>query len=339
VSGHTTDAGSESDTAASTPGLGRAGRVAGDGDDTRGVVVDASAKINLYLEVLGRREDGYHEIDTVMQTIDLADTIALRAWDDNEFTLSVAGRSEGVPSDDANLVMRAAAALVTEVRSCGEDPPRAGADIEIIKRIPPGAGLGGGSSDAAATLVGLQRLWNTDVPGKLLQEVAAHLGSDVPFFVEGGTARCRGRGEILEPLVAEGAIHAVVVFGEPLDTAHVYDVFSRMALTYMHATDTLFWCEGKTVRLGELRSTMLRNDLEGAAFQIRPELQEVKELLVKAGANQACMSGSGSCVFGVVESKAHAGRVASEVEDAGHECVVVESVGPRCRGGGKHGSH
>ncbi len=339
MNGHTRDTESECGATAPASRLGPSPSGAADGGNTRSIVVEAPAKLNLYLEILGRRDDGYHEIDTVMQTIDLADTLTLRARDDDEFTLSVAGRSEGVPADETNLVIKAARALVKEIRSRGDRPPLAGADIELLKRIPPGAGLGGGSSDAAATLVGLRRLWGLEVPDRLLEGLAARLGSDVPFFVKGGTARCTGRGEILEPLEGQGTMCAVLVLGEPLSTAQVYHVFSDIRLTTPHPGDMLPLCKGRTVCLGEVGSTLLRNALDTAAIQIRPSLLELEESLVRAGAIQACVSGSGSCVFGVAESEVHARRVASQVEDAGHECVVAKSVGPRCQGGGKHGSY
>jgi 4-diphosphocytidyl-2-C-methyl-D-erythritol kinase len=294
------------------------------------VVIDAPAKINLYLEILGRRADGFHEIDTVMQTVSFGDTLKLRARSDDSFKLALCGQADGVPTDGTNLVIRAAEALAERLCGQGDHASIHGADIELEKRIPPGAGLGGGSSDAAATLVGLRRLWDSHAPDALLAEVAAGLGSDIPFFIRNGTARCRGRGEIVEPLEAEGAMHAVLVFGDPLNTANVYKVFAESHLTRIHAAGTLPWCESGVVRLGDLGDDPLRNALEPAAFQIRPELREVKESLVRAGATQACMSGSGSCVYGIVESEEHAGIVASAMAASGRRCAAVRSVGPRC---------
>lgn len=334
MSEHTRDTKSESVAADTAPDCRPSPSVAPAEGARRRVVVDAPAKINLRLEILGRREDGYHDIDTIMQTVDLVDTLELVARDDDGFSLTVAERSKGVPADETNLVIKAAKALARELRSRAGNADLPGADIELVKRIPSGAGLGGGSSDAAATLVGLRELWNADVSDDLLEDVAASVGSDVPFFVRGGTVRCTGRGEILEPLAATGTMHAVLVFGEPLGTALVYDVFSAMDLTLTHTTDMLFVCEGRTVRLEEFGMTMLRNDLEGAACQVRPDLMEVKRSLVRAGARQTCISGSGSCFFGVAESEVHAEQIASKMVDAGHECVVVKSVGPRRRGGG-----
>ena len=155
----------------------------------------APAKLNLVLEVTGRRPDGYHEIASLMQTIDIADTVRLEAADSLE--LNVGGETTaGVPREGpANLAFRAAQALAL---TAGQ--PNLGARIELEKRIPAGMGLGGGSTDAAAVLRGLNRLWGVDMDAAQLGEVAAAVGSDVSFFLHGGTAFASGRGEVVEPL-------------------------------------------------------------------------------------------------------------------------------------------
>ena len=152
----------------------------------------APAKINLTLEILGRRADGYHDLDTVMTTIDLADTVRLRPADALDVQLT--GRYAPAVEGERELAAEAAKALAA---AAGREPAVA---IEVEKAIPVAAGLGGGSTDAAAVLRGLDRLWGLDWPAERLSAVAAEIGSDVPFFIHGGSARCHGRGEIVEPL-------------------------------------------------------------------------------------------------------------------------------------------
>ncbi len=292
--------------------------------------IDAPAKINLYLDILGRREDGYHEIDTVMQTVDLADRLELCARVDGEIRLAVTGRTEGVPADDTNLVLRAARALAAEACEAGLLSARAsGADIVLHKRIPTGAGLGGGSSDAAAALVGLSRLWGIAVAPELLSSLAAGLGSDVPFFVLGGAARCRGRGEIVEALSAKGELHAVLAISAPLATREVYEVFDRLGPSSSGARKPPPISAETAFDLGRVGEVELPNALEPAAFELRADLRAVKDELVRAGAHRAALSGSGSCVFGVVPSAEDARRVAETMRQGGHEALIVRSVGPR----------
>ena len=294
------------------------------------VIIEAPAKINLYLEILGRRADGYHEIDTLMQTVSLADRLAMRSRSDESFSLVLRGHTEGVPDNDTNLVVRAAKALAERLHAGGDGGAIAGVDIELEKRIPPGSGLGGGSSDAAATLVGLRRLWNSDAGDELLVDVAAGLGSDVSFFIRGGAARCTGRGEIVEHLKVEGTMHAVLVFGEPLSTKCIYEKLTASELTKTHLSGNVRALNHGSMHSDNMADMPLSNALEPAAFLVRPRLREVKELLLKAGASQACLSGSGSCVFGVAESERGAEALASEIAASGLECAVVRSIGPRC---------
>lgn len=307
-------------------------------------VIDAPAKINLYLDILGRRDDGYHEIDTVMQTVDLSDRLELCARADGEIRLSVKGRTELVPADDTNLVLKAARALAQEAGSCPAAGIAPGADIVLHKRIPTGAGLGGGSSDAAAALVGLSRLWGIAPSPELFSSLAAGLGSDVPFFVNGGTARCRGRGEKVEQLQARGELHAVLAISAPLATREVYEVFDRLAPSPAAVRKPPPVSAERSLDLGRIGEVELRNALEPAAFELRPGLRAVKDELVRSGARRAALSGSGSCVFGVVPSAADARRVAVDMLGKGYEAVVVRSVGQRepfaCGGEGNrhHGS-
>ncbi|HKB70744.1 MAG TPA: 4-(cytidine 5'-diphospho)-2-C-methyl-D-erythritol kinase [Thermoanaerobaculia bacterium] len=175
---------------------------------------EAFAKTNFRLEVIGRRRDGFHEIDTIFQTIDLTDGIEVSGAPE---AVTLECSDPAIPSDARNLVVRAAEILRSEFGI------RSGARIRLEKRIPAGAGLGGGSSDAAITLILLSRLWKADADLPALAALGATIGSDVPFFFTGGTARGRGRGEIVEPL-ADAPSRALVVLVPPfpISTAEVY---------------------------------------------------------------------------------------------------------------------
>ena len=178
------------------------------------LAAEAFAKTNLRLEVLGRRPDGFHDIDTIFQTIDLTDRLEVSA-EPSEIVLECDEAS--IPRGSENLVVRAAEALRAR---CGIP---AGARIRLVKNIPAGGGLGGGSSDAAVALLLLSRLWKTGAGRGLLAEVGAGIGSDVPFFFVGGTARGRGRGEILDPLDDAPSVPLVVLVPPfPISTAEVY---------------------------------------------------------------------------------------------------------------------
>ncbi|HXG03793.1 MAG TPA: 4-(cytidine 5'-diphospho)-2-C-methyl-D-erythritol kinase [Candidatus Binatia bacterium] len=282
-------------------------------------MLTAAAKVNLVLEVLGRRPDGYHEIATIMQAVDLTDRLVLE--DADSLALSADG---AVPADSTNLALRAAAALR---EAAGVD---CGARITLDKRIPVAAGLGGGSADAAAVLVGLNRLWGLRWPRTRLAEVAASLGSDVPFFLWGGAALATGRGERIEP-VAAGAWALVLVnppFGVP--TAEVY---SRVT--------PALWSDGHRVRrmaqaLRQRRpariAASLYNGLEAAVAPVHPEIERMKAALVAAGALGAAMSGSGPSVFGVARSFEHARQIRARVTRGSWRCWALRALaGPAVR--------
>ena len=282
-------------------------------------MLTAAAKVNLVLEVLGKRPDGYHEIATIMQAVDLADRLVLE--DADALALSADGP---VPADSTNLALRAAAAL-REAAGVAS-----GVRITLDKRIPVAAGLGGGSADAAAVLVGLNRLWGLRWPRARLAEVAASLGSDVPFFLLGGAALATGRGERVEP-VAAGAWALVLVnppFGVP--TAEVY---SRVSPE--------LWSDGSRVRgmveaLRQRRpariAASLYNGLEPAVAPIHPEIERMKAALVAAGALGAAMSGSGPSVFGVARSFEHARQIRARLTRGSWRCWALRALaGPAVR--------
>lgn len=288
------------------------------------VKVVAPAKVNLWLKVLHHRPDGYHEIASLLQTIDLSDRLEFRLAGGGRVSIRVSGpRSGGVPADESNLAVKAALLLK------GRFGIEAGAEIFLWKEIPPGAGLGGGSSDAAATLIGCSRLWGLDIGIERLNELAAELGSDVPFFLRGGTALCTGRGERVTPIASVGVAHLVLVPGRPLSTAEVYKRWDSLALTGTYQDDIFYKWQTESVDLCRLSSIPPENSLESAAFELMPCLKEIKALLASKGASRVMMTGSGSCIFGAARSAEEAVNIAEAVRRYGLEAIPVETVGPR----------
>jgi 4-diphosphocytidyl-2-C-methyl-D-erythritol kinase len=286
----------------------------------RRLQLSAAAKVNLALEILARRPDGYHEITTVMHAVDLSDRLVL---EDSE-TLEVRTSAAGVPTDERNLAYRAAAAL-REAAGLGR-----GARITLDKRIPVAAGLGGGSTDAAATLVGLNRLWGLRWPVERLEELAVGLGMDVPFFLRGGAALATGRGERLAPL---GSAAMALVLVNPrfaVSTAEMYGrVTPVMYSDGKRAKDAARALE--TRRVGRLAAT-LYNGLEAAARAAYPQIGHMQAALVAAGALGAAMSGSGPTVFGVARSWEQARQIRQRVARASWECWAVRTLrGPAIR--------
>lgn len=245
------------------------------------ITLSAPAKLNLFLEVTGKRPDGYHELVTVMQEIALADT--LEAEPAGDFSLEVSGLE--IPPGGENLVLKAAKRLA-EVAGARE-----GAAFRLTKRIPAGAGLGGGSSDAAAALKACARLWKLDEA--LLPAVAAEVGSDVPFFLAGGTALCTGRGEKVQPLKPLPETPITLVWpGFALPTRDVYGALApagspRKVEPFLAAMEK-----------GDLP---LFNRLEEAALKVQPGLVELRQWMSQAGFRASAMTGSGSAFYGLGE--------------------------------------
>jgi 4-diphosphocytidyl-2-C-methyl-D-erythritol kinase len=285
------------------------------------VVLRTSAKVNLALEVLGKRGDGYHEIATVLQAVDLFDRLKLEAAD----TLSLHTDDPDLPTDDGNLVMRAARLLR---KAAGIE---AGARIRLSKRIPVAAGLGGGSSDAAATLWGLSQLWRLRWPKARLQEMAVELGMDVPFFLGTGRAVARGRGERLTTLPGGGGYALVLVNPRvPLSTREVY---GRVPAGWRaEATGTERVIEALRTRNVNTVASALTNNLESVVEPVLPVIGRMKAALLAAGALGAIMSGSGPTVFGMARSLDHARQIRTRVSRAGWACWAVRTnSGPAIR--------
>jgi len=258
----------------------------------------AFAKINRDLRVFAERPDGYHSVETVIQTIELADEIRIYPSRAFHFT------SSGSPQNESNLVVRA-------VRAFEEASGiKVSLHIDLAKRVPVGRGLGGGSSDAAVTLMGLDRHFGVGLPGEDMQRLMAALGSDVPFFWVGGRVLGVGRGEQLFPLPDAPDSWLVLVCPRlEVSTAEAYSWLTQTT----ESTKILSFCARFLPELsgGESEGGDRANDFEEPLFRRFPELAEIKRVLLASGARLAAVSGSGSAVFGEFETESAAGRAAA----------------------------
>ena len=287
----------------------------------REVRIPAYAKINLRLEILGKRDDGYHELRTILQTISLHDKLHFRSSRRAGISLTIQGNEElSREAAEKNLVYRA----VDILRSEWKHLP--GVEITLKKNIPAGRGLGGGSSDAAAALLGyLQFLGKTIEPARLLS-IAAGLGADIPFFLLGGRALGVSKGEEIYPLPDVPALSLLVVSPKDLhvptpDAYRWLDAPQLTSLTKTAADHKLYkFC----ALCWSAQGVCLSNDFERAVFERHPRLAQVKRALLQAGASEALLAGSGSAVFGVFPSPAKARRAA--VGFPHDQSFVCESV-------------
>lgn len=245
------------------------------------------AKVNLALAVLGKRADGFHEIRTVFQSIDLHDELEIRP----SARLELQCGDLSSVSKEENTVWRAATTLAHAASvSCG-------AEIFLKKKIPPGAGLGGGSSNAAAALLGLCKLWRLDVPAAELRSMAAAIGSDVPFFIQGGTALGIGRGDEIYPLPEIPTAHLAVVYpGVHVSTAAAYGSLSPLLTSLGGVHRIQVFCSRLKDDTGCLAEIF--NDFETSILPAYPAVREAKDFLKERGATATLLSGSGSSVFG-----------------------------------------
>jgi 4-diphosphocytidyl-2-C-methyl-D-erythritol kinase len=264
------------------------------------VELPAFAKINLGLRVHGRRGDGYHEITTVFQTTTLHDRLTFESTSDGRLEL-VCSDPE-IPTDESNLILRAANALRERFRV------ERGARIRLEKIIPAGGGLGGGSSDAAAALVAIAHLWKIETTKQDLCEIGARLGADVPFFLTGGTALGKGTGTDISPLEDAPKMDLVVVTpGAQVSTAEAYKALNSPALTKVGGVVNLSVSRTEA-EFSDSHRGAVGNDFEAVVVGLEPEIGRALEALRVAGARRALLSGSGSSVFGVFESKGEAER-------------------------------
>ncbi|HYS22803.1 MAG TPA: 4-(cytidine 5'-diphospho)-2-C-methyl-D-erythritol kinase [Candidatus Eisenbacteria bacterium] len=270
------------------------------------VRIPAFAKINLRLDVLGKRADGFHELRTIFQTISLHDELLLRASRSEGITLTIEGnRPLSAEPVEKNLVYRAVDALRRELRIHG------GVELQLKKTIPAGRGLGGGSSDAAAALLGYLRLTRKKLAAARLMEIAASLGADVPFFLWGGRALGVNKGDEIYPLPDIAKLHILVVSPKEI---------------HVPTPDAYRWLKAKALRLTKsavnpklwefcalcwsAQGSGLSNDFEGSVFRRHPRLGRIKRELLQRGATEASLAGSGSAVFGIFPSPAMARRAA-----------------------------
>jgi 4-diphosphocytidyl-2-C-methyl-D-erythritol kinase len=281
--------------------------------------IQAPAKINLFLEVLGKREDGFHEIETVMQEVAWADRLLCRPVSGERLTLQC--EHPEVPTDSRNLVLQAAEALR---RFAGS---RQGAEIVLEKRIPLGGGLGGGSSNGACALCALSRLWGVELPEQDLQALASELGSDVPFFLKGGTALCRGRGERVDSLPGVPPLDVVLVFPEwGIDTGRAYAALNPEAFG-RHSADRFLEAVARRDREDIVREMF--NRFEEAVFSFEPREGELFNALERLGFDALRMSGSGSTLFGVVPEGEDSRRLVRSAEEIRgvRSAVATRTVG------------
>ncbi len=284
----------------------------------REIRIPAFAKVNLRLDILGKRPDTYHELRTIFQTISLHDELKLRSSKASGIRLTIQG-NEALSLEPVrkNLVYAAVDALRREFGV------RSGVEINLRKNIPAGRGLGGGSSDAAAALLGYLRLTRRTIPAPRLMEIATSLGADVPFFLFGGRALGIGRGDEIYPLpdVPKLALLVVSPHDIHVPTPDAYRWLKAPALTKNRATPKLWeFC----ALCWSAQGNGLSNDFEGPVFRRHPRLAQIKRALLQRGAAEASLAGSGSAVFGVFPSPALARRAAVGFQD--EHTFVCETV-------------
>jgi 4-diphosphocytidyl-2-C-methyl-D-erythritol kinase len=282
----------------------------------RAIKVKSYAKINWALDVLFKREDGYHELRTIYQTVSLHDNLIIGKTDG---AIEIVCDDARVPCDETNLVYKAAVQLR---QATGTE---SGARIEIEKRIPVAAGMGGGSSNAAATLLGLEKLWQVRLADSDRFNIAASLGSDVPLFLLGGTLLGVGRGEEVYPLEEIDCAHLLLVNpGIAVSTAAAYTSLRRLTREAAPRKIPFAFFAAKGIRELPL---VARNDFEEVVLVTHPEIAAVKERLQGLGAKPALMSGSGSTVFAVFDNLKTSERAQQEMRAFGYWAELARTIG------------
>ncbi|MEI6044357.1 MAG: 4-(cytidine 5'-diphospho)-2-C-methyl-D-erythritol kinase [Chloroflexota bacterium] len=283
-------------------------------------IYNSYAKINLSLEILHKRPDGFHELATVMQTIGLCDILTFAPAPDLQFDCNL---EELV--DEGNLVWKAALRL----HELCPDSVKQGANIYLEKRIPVAAGLGGGSSNAATALVALNRLWNLNLSQAQLAEEAAQLGSDVPFFLVGGTALAEGRGERLTVLPALAPMWLVLLYPPlelpPTKTKELYRMLDRNDMTAGLVTRTLV----RSINQGERPSNSLFfNGFEKVVYERFAKIDGFRQAMVEAGADHVWVSGSGPTLFTIVESADEGQQIFNNLQQGGYNAFLTSTIQP-----------
>ena len=280
------------------------------------LVLNAPAKVNLMLDVGEKRADGFHEVSMILQAVELFDRVCLKRTEEEGITLLVkAPAPEGLANED-NLMVRAAKLLFDLFSLSG------GIEMRLQKRIPVAAGLGGGSSDAAAVLFGMNLIYDLSLETDELEKIGSILGSDVPFFFRGGTELAKGRGEVLFPLPDIG--HQPLVLVTPdrsVSTAEIYGMMDELP-PYVHP-DT----EAVASRImnGETKDLPFENVMENVTSSILPEIGQIKDVLLKEGAKRVLMSGSGPTVFGIFETEKEAENALIRAENAFPDAAAAKT--------------
>ncbi len=283
------------------------------------LLVKAPAKINLSLDVLHKRPDGYHEVEMIMTTIDLADRIELTLL--NEDKINILTHNRFVPDDQRNLAFQAAKLLKERFAI------KKGVTIAIEKNIPVAAGLAGGSSDAAATLRGLNKLWNLGLSLDQLAELGAEIGSDVSFCVYGGTALAKGRGELITEIPAPPTCW--VILAKPFIGVSTAEVYRRLDLKNVNHPNIGKMIEALQTKDYEKVCGQVGNVLEEVTLNLYPEVAQIKEQMKRFGADAVLMSGSGPTVFGLVQHDSRMHRIYNGLRGFCDQVFAVRMLGER----------
>jgi 4-diphosphocytidyl-2-C-methyl-D-erythritol kinase len=282
------------------------------------ISVKAPAKINLTLDVLAKRPDGYHEVEMVMTTVDLADRVDLTLREDGQITLDCS--ASFVPDDIRNHAYKAAV-LLKERYQVSQ-----GVHLYIDKQIPVAAGLAGGSSDAAATLRGLNQLWGLELTQDQLAELGAEIGSDVPFCIYGGTALARGRGEKIVHLGTPAACW--VILAKPPVGVSTADVYGQLRVNEIPShPPTQQMLKAIEEQNFNLMCQSLGNVLENVTLGMQPQVRQIKDLMIASGADGVLMSGSGPTVFALVQKEAKVHRIYNALRGFVKDVFVARMLG------------
>ncbi|MGR6061298.1 4-(cytidine 5'-diphospho)-2-C-methyl-D-erythritol kinase [Bacillus velezensis] len=281
------------------------------------ILEKAPAKINLSLDVTSKRPDGYHEVEMIMTTIDLADRIELTELPEN--VIRVASHNRFVPDDQRNLAYQAAKLLKERFQV------KKGVSIMITKVIPVAAGLAGGSSDAAATLRGLNRLWDLKLSVEELAELGAEIGSDVSFCVYGGTALATGRGEKIRNISAPP--HCWVMLAKPTIGVSTAEVYRRLNLQQVRHPDVQAMIDAIEEKSFQKVCGQLGNVLESVTLSLHPEVAMIKNQMKRFGADAVLMSGSGPTVFGLVQYESKVQRIYNGLRGFCDQVYAVRMIG------------
>lgn len=284
------------------------------------LTVNAPAKINLYLDVVTRRENGYHDIESIMHTVSLCDIITVELCDSG---ITLSSNFPHVPTDERNIAYKAAKAFFEATKLTG------GAAIHIEKHIPVASGLAGGSTDAAATLKALNQLCNYPLSEEELLSLGATLGADVPFCILGGCAVCTGLGEVMTPIPAlEGMTVIITRGGEGVSTPKAYGMIDELYGEDVNRRHSDFDATVNAVRqnnVGQLFANAY-NIFEEVILPVHSTAKAQKDILLENGADFAMMSGSGPAVFGFFKDRATANTAASAIRKFGARAFICETV-------------